>query len=92
MINKDKPTVGIPQTELNIGSGFNLLVGGVYKLIIGAAGLTGLVNLNKANTGEKWSSSTLSWNDESRTWEAVSQLFTNVYRDASTIITNVSKP
>ena len=56
MINQDKPDVGIPQTELNIGSGYNLLVGGVFKLVIGALGNVGLINTSKVSVGETWGS------------------------------------
>ena len=50
MINESKPNIGISQTELNIGSGFNLLVGGLFRLIVGAAGSAGMTNTDKAST------------------------------------------
>jgi len=79
VVNKTKPNVGVPQTELNIGSGFNLLVGGVYKLIIGAANLTaGLTNSSKVSIGETWATVSTTWATEIRTWLGVSQLITNI--------------
>ena len=77
MINQDKPSVGIPQTELNIGDGFNLLVGGIYKLIIGALGTGGMTNSSKVSQGETWGSIATTWVAETRSWIAVSQLITN---------------
>lgn len=83
MINQDKPAVGTPQTELNIGSGFNLLVGGVYKLIVGALNASaGLTNSDKASIGETWGTVSTSWATETRTWLAVSQLFSNTSKTA----------
>ena len=89
--NESKPTVGVPQTELNIGSGYNLLVGGVYKLIIGALGSAGMTNISKVSIGETWDTVSTTWTSETRTWLAVSQLFTNPSKP-STSITNESKP
>ena len=49
--NLDKPTVGTPETNLNVGSGYTLLIGGVYKLIIGALNATaGMTNTSKPTT------------------------------------------
>jgi len=92
IINQDKPSIGTPQTELNIGSGYNLLVGGVYKLIIGAldAG-AGLTNTSKVSIGETWNTVATTWDSETRTWLAVSQLFGNTGKP-STSISNVAKP
>ena len=78
MINQDKPAVGTPQTELNIGSGYNLLVGCVYKLVIGALGLGGMTNTSKVSVGETWGTIESTWAAETRTWLAVSQLFSNI--------------
>ena len=79
MINQDKPAVGTPQTELNIGSGYNLLVGGVYKLIVGALNASaGLTNTSKVSVGETWGTIESTWAAETRTWLAVSQLFSNI--------------
>mgnify|MGYP001033763401 CR=1 FL=1 len=75
--NQDKPTAQNPQTELNIGSGYNLLVGGVYKLVIGALGLGGMTNTSKVSVGETWDTVSTTWATESRTWLAVSQLLVN---------------
>lgn len=75
--NQDKPPLQNPQTELNVGDGYNLLVGGVYRLIIGALGLGGMTNVSKVSIGETWESVTTSWSSETRTWLAVSQLLTN---------------
>jgi hypothetical protein len=91
MINQDKPDVGIPQTELNIGSGYNLLVGGVFKLVVGALGNVGLINTSKVSVGETWGSITSTWATESRTWLAASQLFTNPSKPTNSL-TNESKP
>ena len=78
LINQDKPSIGTPQTELNVGSGYNLLVGGVYKLIIGAINAgAGLTNTSKVSIGETWNTVATTWDSETRTWLAVSQLFTN---------------
>lgn len=77
MQNLDKPTVGIPETYLNIGGGFNLLVGGVYKLIVGALGTGGMTNSAKASIGTTWSTWTTAWDDETRTWDELSQLIEN---------------
>ena len=90
--NQDKPASGVPQTELNIGSGYNLLVGGVYKLIIGALNATGgLTNTSKVSVGETWGTASATWGAETRTWLAASQLFTNPSKPTTTL-TNESKP
>ena len=76
--NQDKPAVGTPQTELNVGSGFNLLVGGIYKLIVGALNASaGLTNTPKVSVGETWATIETTWATESRTWLAASQLLVN---------------
>jgi len=75
--NQDKPSGQTPQTELNIGSGFNLFVGGVYKLIVGAVGLGGMTNSSKVSVGETWATVSTTWDTETRTWLAVSQLLSN---------------
>lgn len=91
MINQDKPSTNIPETYLNVGSGFNLIVGGVYKLIVGALGASGMANLSKVSIGETWGTISTTWASESRTWLAVSQLFTNTSRTSNSI-TNQAKP
>ena len=92
MINESKPTTGVPQTELNVGSGYNLLVGGIYKLVIGALNATaGMTNTSKVSIGETWATVSTTWATETRTWLAVSQLFTNPNKP-TTSITNESKP
>ena len=91
MINQDKVNPQVPQTELNIGSGFNLLVGGTFKLIIGALGLGGMTNAAKASIGETWGSIATSWASETQNWEEASQLISNSARTSSSI-TNQAKP
>jgi hypothetical protein len=92
MINEDKPAVGVPETDLDIGSGYNLIVGGVYTLVIGAVNvLAGLTNSSKVSVGETWESNPYAWAAETRTWLAVSQLIGNETKISSSI-TNISKP
>ncbi len=91
MINQDKPNVGTPETYLNVGSGFNLLVGGVYKLIVGAVGLAGMTNATKASIGETWGTIASTWASETQNWEEASQLIGNASKPV-TSITNFSKP
>lgn len=91
MINQDKPNTGTPETYLNIGDGFNLLVGGLFRLIVGAIGTGGMTNQTKASIGETWGTITTSWASETRTWEQVSQLLSNSARTSSSI-TNQAKP
>lgn len=91
MINLDKPGVQTPETYLNVGSGFNLLVGGTFRLIVGALGLGGMTNAAKASIGETWGTITTTWASETRTWLAVSQLITNNTRTSSSIV-NFDKP
>lgn len=78
MINQDKPNVSTPETYLNIGSGFNLLVGGTFRLIVGALGLGGMSNVAKASIGETWGTIASTWAGETQTWEESSQLITNI--------------
>lgn len=89
--NQDKPGVATPETYLNVGSGYSLLVGGTFRLIIGALGLGGMTNSAKTSIGETWGSITTSWQDETRTWLAVSQLIANSVKTASSIV-NFNKP
>ena len=89
--NQDKPAVNTPQTELNIGDGYNLLVGGVYRLIVGALSLVGMTNSAKVSVGETWATVSTSWASETQTWLGVSQLITNTTRTASSIV-NFNKP
>lgn len=92
MINLDKPTTGTPQTELNIGSGYNLLVGGIYKLIVGAAAIaSSMTNLTKVSFAELWSTIPTTWASETRTWLDCASIIDNSAKP-STSITNVSKP
>lgn len=92
MINQDKPNVGVPETYLEIGSGFNLLVGGGYKLIIGALNtLAGMTNSSKIASYETWGAITTIWATETRTWLDCGSLFDNVAKPV-TSITNEAKP
>jgi len=75
--NLDKPTGQTPQTELNVGSVDILLVGCVYRLVVGALGLGGMVNSSKTSVGETWATIETTWATESRTWLAASQLLVN---------------
>jgi hypothetical protein len=52
---------------------------------------TSLSNQNKVSVGETWTSILTSWTTETRTWQAVSQLITDMTRQSSSI-TNVAKP
>lgn len=52
---------------------------------------TTLSNSSKVSVGETWATITTSWSSETRTWEAISQLFTNPSKITSTL-TNTSKP
>ena len=92
MINESKPVIENPQTYLNVGSGFSLLVGNTFRLIVGALGAGGgLINSAKVSTGETWATISTSWATEPRTWEAVSQLISNSAR-VSSAMTNQAKP
>lgn len=91
MVNESKPAVATPETYLNVGDGYKLTIGGVYSLIVGALGLGGMTNASKVSIGETWDSITTSWDTETRTWLAVSQLITNNSK-ASSSITNFNKP
>lgn len=52
MQNLDKVNPGTPETHLNVGDGFRLLVGSTFKLIVGALGMGGMTNAVKASIGE----------------------------------------
>lgn len=91
MQNLDKPTVGIPETYLNIGDGFNLVVGSTFKLIVGALGLGGMTNASKASIGETWGTIASTWGNETRDWQTASQLITNKAKQSSSM-TNIAKP
>ena len=91
MQNLDKPTVGIPETYLNIGDGFNLIVGSTFKLIVGALGTGGMTNASKASIGETWGSIASTWGTETRDWQTASQLITNKAKQSSSM-TNIAKP
>jgi hypothetical protein len=91
MINESKPITIVPETYLNIGDGFNLLVGGIYKLITGASAANGMTNSSKASIGTTWDTWTTSWDDETRTWDELSQLLVNDGKP-TTSITNFNKP
>jgi len=90
--NESKPTTGVPQTELNVGSGYNLLISNTYKLIIGALNVTaGMTNKDKASVGETWGTIATTWAGETQTWLEASQLIGNTSKP-TTSITNTSKP
>lgn len=91
MQNLDKPNVGVPETYLNIGGGFRLLVGSTFRLIAGALGTGGMTNASKASIGTTWDTWTTPWDDETRTWDELSQLLENEARTV-TSITNYPKP
>lgn len=91
MINQDKPAVGVPETYLNVGSGFSLIVGGVYQLIVGALGGAGMTNSSKISIGETWATISSTWATEPRTWSAASQLFNNASKPSTSIV-NQAKP
>lgn len=91
MINQNKPTGNTPETNLEIGGGYFLTIGGTFKLIIGALGLGGMTNATKTSIGETWGTITTTWASETRTWLDVSQLIDNVAKPV-TSITNQAKP
>lgn len=92
MINQDKPTISAIQTELNIGGAFNLLVGGLYKLIIGTtSALSGITNIIRPEQGETWGTISTTWGTETGTWLSVSQLISNTTKPTSSMI-NIAKP
>lgn len=91
MINQNKPDTGTPQTELNVGSGYNLLIGGIYKLIIGAIGTGGMTNFAKVSIGQTWATIASTWASETETWDGASQLIGNFSRVSSSIV-NQNKP
>jgi hypothetical protein len=86
--NLDKPTTGTPQTELNIGDGFNLLVGGVYKLITGALGTGGMTNKARAVGYETWASILTTWATETQTWLDMGSIYTNVVMSSTNPLWN----
>lgn len=92
MINTPRPSSSTPQNELNIGSGFNLLVGGGYKLIISPL-ISGLAFSNTArpSQGQTWDTWTTPWGSETRTWLELSQLISNESRPI-TSISNTPRP
>lgn len=91
MQNLDKPNTNVPETYLNIGDGFNLIVGSTFKLIVGALGLGGMTNASKASIGETWGTIASTWASETQNWEEASQLISNSTKISSTM-TNQSKP
>ena len=91
MQNLDKINPSVPETYLNIGGGFRLLVGGVYKLIIGALGTGGMTNSVKVSIGETWGAIASTWGNETRDWQTASQLITNKAKQSSSM-TNIAKP
>lgn len=52
---------------------------------------TSIANTSKVSIGETWGSILTSWQNEVRTWLAVSQLIGNTAKQSSSI-TNVAKP
>lgn len=91
MINQDKPNVGTPETYLNVGDGFQLLVGGLFRLITGALGTGGMTNIIRPSQGETWGTVASTWATEDETWLGISQLIDNITKPSSTM-TNLSKP
>lgn len=91
MINQDKPGVATQETYLNIGDSFGLMIGGTFKLIVGALGLGGMTNATKVSIGETWDSISTSWATETQTWLKSSQLITNNAK-VSSLLTNQAKP
>lgn len=91
MQNLDKVNPGTPETYLNVGDGFRLLVGSTFKLIAGALGTGGMTNEVKASIGTTWNTWTTAWDDETRTWDELSQLIENNTKPV-TSITNYPKP
>ena len=91
MINQSRPNTNTPQTELNIGGGFNLLIGGVYKLIVGALGNTGITNSTKVVPYVTWGNNTTTWDIETRTWDEMGAIMSNTNKQSSSI-SNISKP
>lgn len=89
--NESKPNTAVPETYLNVGSGFNLLVGSTFKLIIGALGLGGMTNISKVSQGETWGTIASTWASETRDWLTASQLISNTSKP-TTSITNEAKP
>lgn len=77
MQNLDKVNPSVPETYLNIGGGFRLLVGSTFKLIAGALGTGGMTNASKVSIGETWASIASTYTEEARTWERASQLINN---------------
>lgn len=92
MINLDKPTTGQAQTDLLIGSGYKLLIGGIFNLILTPANtLSGMTNGTRPGQGETWGTIASTWATETRTWLAVSQLIANNAKPV-TSLSNLSKP
>lgn len=92
MINLDKPNLGVPQTDLLVGSGYKLLIGSGYNLIIGALNtLAGMTNSSKVGGAELWSTITTTWASETRTWLDCSSLFDNTSKPTTSIV-NTAKP
>lgn len=91
MQNLDKINPSVPETYLNIGGGFNLIVGSTFKLIVGALGLGGMTNASKVSIGETWGTIASTWASETQNWEEASQLISNFARTSSSI-TNFNKP
>lgn len=52
---------------------------------------TSLANQSKVSVGETWGSIMTSWATETRTWQEVSQLLTNIAKTVSSMI-NQAKP
>jgi hypothetical protein len=91
LVNQDKPSANTPTTYLNIGSGFRLIVGGIYNLIINPAGTGIFTNTDKVNFAELWSTITTTYASEVRTWDATGSLFSNTAKPTTTF-SNISKP
>lgn len=87
MQNLDKVNPSVPETYLNIGGGFRLLVGSTFKLIAGALGTGGMTNAAKASIGETWGSITTTWGTELRSWKEISALISNSSRSLTSAYT-----
>jgi hypothetical protein len=92
MINESKPTISSEETNLNIGSGYSLLIGGIFKLIIGAVNTaTSITNSSKVVPYVTWDNNTTTFDTETRTWDEMGAIMNNTSKQTSAI-TNTSKP
>lgn len=92
MINQSKPASGQAQTELLIGSGYALLIGDGFHLIINPENLTaGLTNAARPAEGETWANDSETWAQDTETWVESASLMRGVSKPTSAI-SNISKP